>query len=322
MKIRSLAALLLLAPACGSPTVVDSATTSTTVTTPTSMTQGDSGETDGDECGGCPDGSECVDGMCQAAGCEGGCPGLSYCDLATNTCQPGCAFDDQCPNGTCDVATHTCVCADGFVACGTECIPEDEVCEDSCGDGVLDGNETCDGAALGGATCESLGYVGGELACESNCTAYDTSGCVAPSCGDGIINQDSEDCDGSDLGGETCIGLGYEEGQLACAQDCTYDENTCGFGGLPQSGMYSACEDNSDCAGLICGFGYCTRPCMDDAECTSDEVGGTAEPACVEEISQVNSFCLIRCTGGLACPDGTFCDNSDFYDDMICRGNP
>ena len=37
--------------------------------------------------------------------------------------------------------------------------------------------EECDGTKLGGATCESLGFTGGELACSAECQ-YDTSGCT------------------------------------------------------------------------------------------------------------------------------------------------
>ncbi len=48
-----------------------------------------------------------------------------------------------------------------------------------CGDGIIEGDEQCDGADLGGATCESLsaGMETGELLCSANCI-YDTSQCV------------------------------------------------------------------------------------------------------------------------------------------------
>jgi hypothetical protein len=38
-----------------------------------------------------------------------------------------------------------------------------------CGNGRRDLDEVCDGADLGGATCESLGFDGGTLACSSAC---------------------------------------------------------------------------------------------------------------------------------------------------------
>ena len=45
-----------------------------------------------------------------------------------------------------------------------------------CGNGTIEWPEECDGANLGGATCESLGYKRGSVACNADCT-LDTSGC-------------------------------------------------------------------------------------------------------------------------------------------------
>jgi hypothetical protein len=46
----------------------------------------------------------------------------------------------------------------------------------TCGNGTLEGDEVCDGATLGSATCQSLGFQGGTLACTTGC-ALDTSMC-------------------------------------------------------------------------------------------------------------------------------------------------
>jgi len=45
-------------------------------------------------------------------------------------------------------------------------------------------------------------------------------------CGNGFIDG-AEDCDGSDLGGQTCVGLGYDGGTLSCKADCTFDLSGC-----------------------------------------------------------------------------------------------
>ena len=82
--------------------------------------------------------------------------------------------------------------------CGDGLVEADELCDDAtansdtepdacrtdctlphCGDGVLDSSEQCDTTALGEATCESLGFVGGALSCRTDCR-YDTSDCKAP----------------------------------------------------------------------------------------------------------------------------------------------
>jgi hypothetical protein len=46
-----------------------------------------------------------------------------------------------------------------------------------CGDGIVASVEQCDGTAFEGATCASLGFTGGTLACTPGCT-FDTSGCT------------------------------------------------------------------------------------------------------------------------------------------------
>lgn len=45
-------------------------------------------------------------------------------------------------------------------------------------------------------------------------------------CGDGIVEED-EQCDGIDLNGQTCIGLGYIEGALSCNANCTFYVSDC-----------------------------------------------------------------------------------------------
>ncbi|HKU42400.1 MAG TPA: CAP domain-containing protein [Polyangiales bacterium] len=45
-------------------------------------------------------------------------------------------------------------------------------------------------------------------------------------CGDGV-RSGSEQCDGSDLGGNTCTGVGFNGGALSCAADCTLNTAQC-----------------------------------------------------------------------------------------------
>lgn len=46
-----------------------------------------------------------------------------------------------------------------------------------CGNGVIDGNEQCDGANLNGFTCEALGNAGGTLQCDPVTCTFDTQMC-------------------------------------------------------------------------------------------------------------------------------------------------
>lgn len=48
-----------------------------------------------------------------------------------------------------------------------------------CGNGVIDGDEQCDGDELGGEDCESLDFLSGELFCNDDCT-FDTTECCEP----------------------------------------------------------------------------------------------------------------------------------------------
>ncbi len=58
-----------------------------------------------------------------------------------------------------------------------------------CGDGVREGDEACDGADLGAATCDSIGLGPGELSCASGCGLV-TAGCAAAEiCSDHLDNN-------------------------------------------------------------------------------------------------------------------------------------
>ncbi len=79
-------------------------------------------------------------------------------------------------------------------ACGSPAVPEDDamvpldavISSDAwirpatCGNGVLDAGERCDGVALGDATCASVltPMSTGTLRCEDSCLAFDTTACV------------------------------------------------------------------------------------------------------------------------------------------------
>jgi hypothetical protein len=95
-----------------------------------------------------------------------------------------------------------------------------------CGDGVIDPPEQCEGANLGGASCTTLGYTNGALACHDDCT-FDTSSCSGD-CGDGVISS-GEQCDGVDLAGQSCRSLGFydDTSALKCTQICSFDVSGC-----------------------------------------------------------------------------------------------
>lgn len=116
-----------------------------------------------------------------------------------------------------DVSNKTCAEAvgpgsTGVVACKEDCSLDVSGCSvpPNCGNGTLDTNkgEECDGSLLGGKTCATIlndTHAVGSPTCTSACT-IDSSGCsVPPYCGDGKLNQPSEECDdGNTKNGDGC----------------------------------------------------------------------------------------------------------------------
>lgn len=105
-------------------------------------------------------------------------------DLAT--CYDDCSTYSPPPTqralGTCyeaEYAAHGCtdesdpVISHEFEVCYCGELPED--CEATCGDGSTDGTEWCDGGVDFG--CEELGYSGGVISCNDDCT-LDESQCI------------------------------------------------------------------------------------------------------------------------------------------------
>ena len=133
-----------------------------------------------------------------------------------------------------------------------------------CGNGILEGTEVCDGADLGGATCQSQGFVGGSLACTVTCT-FNTSACEGGG-GDGVVGDacgSAPDCGGvtgdgltpeclTNLGGFVTMPGGY------CTSSCTApanpgDPDACtAVGGVCMNAMMAS---------------YCVKPCVDSSEC-------------------------------------------------------
>jgi len=215
-----------------------------------------------------------------------------------------------------------------------------------CGNGVVDTGEACDGAALAGQTCESLGYPGGDLACSSTCGLV-TDGCVRPDgCGNGVLDP-TEECDGANLGGMGCETLGFDEGTLSCTPSCRYDVSACTV--LPTCGN-GQLDDQELCDGILLGgqtcegLGYdlgtlsCTSTCQLDLsacemiplcgngvldpveECDDDLMGGetcaglgwvAGSLACLPDCTYDESACLSQVCGNGVREGTEACDTLD-----------
>lgn len=294
--------LALLLSGCSSGEAQDDfASFSTFPTTTASTTQGSmegTGDGDGDmpgpEAGGDGDGdpdpttggAECGNGVSEG---EEQCDGA---DLGGTTCE-SLGYEG------------------GTLACGPDCILDASGCDFGgavCGDGQINGVEECDGNNLGGQNCTDFGFTGGALSCNVNCT-LDLSGCTDDgnqSCGNGQLDG-GEQCDGDNLGGSTCVLLGYAGGALNCNPNCTLDPSECIPLG-PQCGDNMAeggeqCDGN-DLDGQTCmslGFDMgqlaCDQNCGFDTSGCSNQGGGF----CGDNILDPGEDCDTNNLGGETC---------------------
>jgi cysteine-rich repeat protein len=164
----------------------------------------DGNDDDTDECTSACAAAACGDGFVQVGveGCDDG--NTEDGDGCSSSCTMESCGDgavqgmEECDDGNAvdaDACTNLCmnaVCGDGIVYEGVEGCDDGndddgDACLSSCaiatcGDGVLHvGVEECDGAQLDGATCQTYGFLFGDLACSGACT-HDLSDCVNNPC--------------------------------------------------------------------------------------------------------------------------------------------
>ncbi|HEV8323995.1 MAG TPA: hypothetical protein VG389_20430 [Myxococcota bacterium] len=196
-----------------------------------------------------------------------------------------------------------------------------------CGDGVIGGAEDCDGADLGGQTCESVSptLTGGTLACDGAC-AFDLSGCtLSADCGNATLDA-GEDCDGANLGAGDCILEGFDGGVLACSGICRYDTSGCRLCGNGAVESGEQC-DGGDLGGATCasiGMGFASGTLGCTTSCTYDVAGcdvpvlcgnGMIDAAAGEQCDGTllgGQTCATQGLGGgaLACTPGCVFDTS------------
>ncbi|MFH2008793.1 MAG: hypothetical protein ABI333_19555 [bacterium] len=241
-------------------------------------------------------------------------------------CNQDCSFDTSgcstCGNGVIDVQEQ-CDGTDlqgasceslghdaGQLLCGTlqsaaPCAFDESACLDSpyCGDGVVDTlqAEQCDGLDTNGEDCLSMGFFGGELHCDAQCS-LDVSQCDPVGCGNNV-REAAEICDGIDTAGADCVSQGYVQGTLACAADClSFDESGCSGTPVCGDGVIEGLEacDGTNLAGETCfNFGYIqgslacmancllidTNGCSGASACVSDHNLGTLQTSYGHQLS-------------------------------------
>ena len=155
-------------------------------------------------------------------------------------------------------------------------------------------------ADMGNQTCERLGFTGGILICNHDCT-FDGTECEGIGCGNGI-REPGESCDISDMGGEDCTTLGFDDGHLSCNASCEFDTFNCdgeGCGNGTREGEEDC--DISDLGGQTCGsqgFWGGALGCFDDCSFDATECIG---PGCGNGVQEDDEECDVADTGGQTC---------------------
>jgi cysteine-rich repeat protein len=267
-------------------------------------------------------GEQCDDGnVNDGDGCSAACVLPALCPNGEldkdEECDDGNAIDEDGCLSNCRVAR----CGDGVLRADVEEPDlEYEACDDgvrnsdfapdacratchppSCGDDVVDTNETCDDGAANSNSVPN--------ACRADCSP--------PRCGDGVIDQ-GEGCDDGLLNSDDVAG--------ACRTNCV--PATCGDGVVDASEL---CDDqgdsatcNGNCSPADCGDGYTNLAAGEtcdqtadgpacDADCTAVDCGdGYVNAAAAEECDSAtvtNGVCTMQCkvicSGTYANCDGT-----------------
>ena len=222
--------LLALLVACDEGSVSDSGsiplptTNSITITSASAGSNGSVSDSDGSD-------STSEDSNDPTSGSPSSDP-LTTGAMTSSTPAGVCGDGNVDPDEECDgesLVGSTCMTEGygaGALVCGPDCLLFTDGCY-TCGDNIVHMAEACDGSNFNGKSCLTLGFGGGNLVCAANCKSIETGGCTPlASCGNGV-REGSEQCDGAQLGGQTCVGLGYDQGALACSPSCTLDTSGC-----------------------------------------------------------------------------------------------
>jgi subtilisin-like proprotein convertase family protein len=173
-----------------------------------------------------------------------------------------------------------------------------------------EGGEESSSSSEGGESSSSSSE-GGEESSSSSTGVPDT-------CGNATIDA-GEDCDGVELGAETCETQGFPGGgTLACAPDCTFDTGAC-VASLCGNGAIDAGED---CDGAELG----------DATCVSEGFPGGGTLACAVDCTFDTGACVGAVCGNGVLEGAEACDGTDFggatcadfggvFGDLACDGS-
>jgi hypothetical protein len=203
----------------------------------------------------------------------------------------------------------------------------------ACGDGVVNGGESCDTAIAATPCCAAgcMGIAAAGVVCGAD---PDGSGCAAPPSCDGatigiascipqtegngtLCTSNGLFCDGAETcqagvcasPGNPCQGA---DGDNNCAEMCDEAADDC-MGNDPNG---SACNDGLFCNGTeTCSAGVCQNQTGDPC------LGPDGDADCQESCNEGGDDCSAADPNGAACDNGSFCDGTESCDGGTC-GSP
>src|SRR5262245_51790964 len=114
-------------------------------------------------------------------------------------------------------------------------------------------------------------------------------------CGDGVASP-GEDCDGSDLRGQTCADFGFNSGTLACHERCVVDLRGCANLEMCDNGLDDDADGDTDCADADCADAVACEVCG-DGRLTGDEQcddGNTSPGDCCDAACHAEPGCEVE----------------------------
>jgi cysteine-rich repeat protein len=128
-------------------------------------------------------------------------------------------------------------------------------------------------------------------------------------CGDGILDGAlGEDCDGQNLGGQSCQSLGFDEGTLACDAACQFNTTACVLNSICGDGFEDPSEQCDD--GNAINNDACLNTCQ-DARCGDGVVQNGVEQ-CDDQNATNGDGCENNCTSTPGAGGGLVINEVDY----------
>lgn len=230
-----------------------------------------------------------------------------------------------CSGGQCQI-----VCEEGYEDADRNIENGCESQLSSCGNGILEPGELCDGPYFGAnKTCEDFNGIGstGTPKCNNTCSGIESGSCSVPStnpdlCGNGVLDQ-GEQCDPKRGNLPTCaeaLNVPTAKGNVVCTDACQFDIRGCYYCGNGVLDADEACDKTSfknsvkSCrefdSKYISGELSCTNSCEIDAS------------ACIEKCNDGSRKCSLDKKSIESCIDGVFQSTPCASSTPFCEDSP